>query len=132
MPVVSSVLGDILSPFIMAILGYLTAIVKPEMAGIVGSVIYMMAQNRLGKLSFGSLPFILLMGYVGSWVVTHFIAIDLWTGLSHGGVQLLSGISGFMAYDFVLTLAGQSGAISSSIKDAIVNRATTFIKGSKG
>jgi hypothetical protein len=107
---------------LVPVFAWLVSVVAPEKAGIVGAMVYLFAQHELGNLKdrlVYSVPLLVFFGYLGSWVVTHVISVDLYSSASPGMIQFMSAIFGFLSYDTIMLFTGNTTSVIQTLSSFV-------------
>jgi len=82
--------------------------VEPQIAGLFGAGAYMIVRHELSlpKPNFLNL---MILGFLGAWITNKYLAGHL--DLAYTDIKIISGISGFFAYDMFMILGHNSRSL---------------------
>lgn len=118
---------------LMSATGLIVAYVAPQIAGLLGGVMYLIVrhESKTANFTLKSLGVVSLMGYTGAWTVMNLIPVYFKT-VEDPVLQVLSFATGFMMYDFYMMWGENTksviGVVFVSIKELALKLAEKRIK----
>lgn len=113
--------------------GIVAAYVAPQVAGLLGGVMYLIVRHESKTANFNlrSLGIVSLMGYTGAWTVMNLIPI-YFESSPDAVLQVLSFATGFMMYDFYMMWGANTksviGVFARSLKELAMKYADKKVK----
>lgn len=118
---------------LMSTAGVVVAFVAPQVAGLLGGVMYLIVrhESKTANFTLRSLGMVSLMGYTGAWAVMRLV--PLYYDTAHPDLlQVLSFACGFMMYDFYMMWGANTksviGVVARSVQELAVKIANRKVK----
>lgn len=118
---------------LMSATGLIVAYVAPQIAGLLGGVMYLIVrhESKTANFTLKSLSVVSLMGYTGAWAVMNVVPVYFST-TEDAVLQVLSFATGFMMYDFYMMWGENTksviGVVFVSVKELTLKIAEKRIK----
>lgn len=118
---------------LMSATGLIVAYVAPQIAGLLGGVMYLIVrhESKTANFTLKSLGVVSLMGYTGAWTVMN-LAPLYFEKPQDAVLQVLSFATGFMMYDFYMMWGANTksviGVVVTSVKELAIKYAERKVK----